>query len=106
MLHSGIALIRDGGAACPDCLRHLRRTGDWEKRLADWKKGDVEGAQGWDALLEKRVPKDILQATTQVQALFIDGKPMEPTSKQTKLYERYCERLKEVKEGRAPIGTK
>ena len=49
---------------------------------------------------------DILQATTQVQALFIDGKPLEPTSKQSKLYERYRERLKEVKEGRAPIGTK
>jgi imidazolonepropionase-like amidohydrolase len=49
---------------------------------------------------------DILQASTQVKALFIDGKPLEPTSKQTRLYERYRERLKEVKEGRAPLGTK
>ncbi|MCS6851475.1 MAG: amidohydrolase family protein, partial [Gemmataceae bacterium] len=49
---------------------------------------------------------DILQASTQVLALFIDGKPLEPTSKQTRLYERYRERLKEVKEGRAPLGTK
>lgn len=49
---------------------------------------------------------DILQATTQVHALFINGVPVEPTSKQTKLYERYRERLKEVKEGRAPLGTK
>ena len=34
--------------------------------------------------------------------LFIDGKPLEPTSKQTRLYERYRERLKEVqgREGR------
>ena len=49
---------------------------------------------------------DILQASTQVLALFIDGKPLEPTSKQTKLYEKYRERLKDVKEGRAPLGTK
>jgi len=49
---------------------------------------------------------DILQASTQVKALFIDGKPLEPTSKQTRLYERYRDRLKEVKEGRAPLGTK
>jgi imidazolonepropionase-like amidohydrolase len=49
---------------------------------------------------------DILQASTQVLALFIDGKPLEPTSKHTRLYERYRERLKEVKEGKAPLGTK
>jgi hypothetical protein len=49
---------------------------------------------------------DILQASTQVEAIFIDGKPLEPTSKQTRLYERYRERLREVKEGRAPLGTK
>jgi imidazolonepropionase-like amidohydrolase len=49
---------------------------------------------------------DILQASTQVQGVFIDGKPFEPASKQSRLYERYRERLKEVKEGRAPIGTR
>jgi imidazolonepropionase-like amidohydrolase len=49
---------------------------------------------------------DLLQASTQVKAVFIDGKPLEPTSKQTRLYERYRERLLEVKEGRAPLGTK
>jgi imidazolonepropionase-like amidohydrolase len=49
---------------------------------------------------------DILQSSTQVLALFIDGKPLEPTSKHTRLYERYRERLKEVKEGKAPLGTK
>jgi imidazolonepropionase-like amidohydrolase len=49
---------------------------------------------------------DLLQASTQVEAIFIDGKPLEPTSKQTRLYERYRERLREVKEGRAPLGTK
>jgi imidazolonepropionase-like amidohydrolase len=49
---------------------------------------------------------DLLQATTQVQAVFIDGRPLEPTSKQTRLYERYRERLREVREGRAPLGTK
>ena len=35
---------------------------------------------------------DLLQASTQVQAVFIDGKPLEPTSKQTRLYDRYKER--------------
>jgi imidazolonepropionase-like amidohydrolase len=49
---------------------------------------------------------DLLQASTQVLAVFIDGKPLEPTSKHTRLYERYRERLKEVKEGKAPLGTK
>jgi hypothetical protein len=49
---------------------------------------------------------DLLQASTQVKALFIDGRPLEPVSKHTRLYERYRERLREVKEGRAPLGTK
>jgi imidazolonepropionase-like amidohydrolase len=49
---------------------------------------------------------DLLQASTQVLALFIDGRPLEPTSKHTRLYERYKERLQEVKAGRAPLGTK
>jgi imidazolonepropionase-like amidohydrolase len=49
---------------------------------------------------------DMLQASTQVEAVFIDGRPLEPTSKHTKLYERYRERLLEVKEGKAPLGTK
>lgn len=49
---------------------------------------------------------DLLQASTHVLALFIDGRPLEPTSKQTRLYERYEQRLKEVREGKAPLGTK
>lgn len=49
---------------------------------------------------------DLLQASTQVLSLFIDGKPLAPTSKQTRLYERYLERLEEVKSGKAPLGTK
>jgi imidazolonepropionase-like amidohydrolase len=49
---------------------------------------------------------DLLQASTQVLGLFIDGKPLEPTNKQTRLYERYKERLQEVKDGQAPLGTK
>jgi imidazolonepropionase-like amidohydrolase len=48
---------------------------------------------------------DMLQASTQVLALFIDGKPLPPTSKHTRLYERYRERLGDVKAGRAPLGT-
>ncbi|MBY0525811.1 MAG: amidohydrolase family protein [Gemmataceae bacterium] len=49
---------------------------------------------------------DILQASTQVLSVFIDGRPLEPASKQSRLYDRCLERLKEVKEGRAPLGTK
>jgi imidazolonepropionase-like amidohydrolase len=49
---------------------------------------------------------DVLQASTQVRAVFIDGRPLEPTSKHTRLYDRYRERLREVREGRAPLGTK
>ncbi len=49
---------------------------------------------------------DLLQASSQVLALFIDGQPLPPTSKHTRLYERYRERLNEVKAGRAPLGTK
>src|SRR5439155_2141407 len=39
---------------------------------------------------------DVLQPTTQVKLLFIDGRPLEPASKHTRLYERYRERLREV----------
>jgi imidazolonepropionase-like amidohydrolase len=49
---------------------------------------------------------DLLQPSTQVLGLFVDGKPLEPTSKHTRLYEKYRERLKEVKDGKAPLGTK
>ncbi len=49
---------------------------------------------------------DLLQASAQAVALFIDGRPLPPSSKHTRLYERYQERLREVKEGRAPLGTK
>lgn len=49
---------------------------------------------------------DVLQASTQVMAVFIDGRPLPPTSKHTRLYERYRERLREVRAGRAPLGTK
>jgi imidazolonepropionase-like amidohydrolase len=49
---------------------------------------------------------DLLQPSAQVLGLFIDGKPLEPASKHTRLYEKYLERLKEVKEGRAPLGTR
>lgn len=49
---------------------------------------------------------DMLEPSTQVRGLFIAGNPVEPTSKQTKLYERYRERLQDVKAGRSPLGTK
>ena len=37
---------------------------------------------------------------------FIDGKPLLPISKQTRLYDRYLQRLEDVREGKAPLGTK
>jgi imidazolonepropionase-like amidohydrolase len=43
---------------------------------------------------------DILQPTTQVVGLFIAGKPVSAESKHTKLYERYLERLHEIKGAR------
>jgi imidazolonepropionase-like amidohydrolase len=49
---------------------------------------------------------DLLQASTQVLLTFIEGKPLPPTSKQTRLYERYRERLRDFKDGKVPLGTK
>ncbi|MBX9624358.1 MAG: amidohydrolase family protein, partial [Gemmataceae bacterium] len=45
---------------------------------------------------------DPLQATTQVLGLFVDGRPYEPTNKQTRLYDKYRKRLDEVKAGQTP----
>jgi imidazolonepropionase-like amidohydrolase len=65
--------------------------------------GSIEGGKRANLVI---ADGDILQASTRVKALFIDGRPLEPSSKHTKLYERYRERLREVKEGLAPLGTK
>lgn len=46
----------------------------------------------------------ILQPTTPVLMLFIDGKPVAPTSRHTELYEKYGRRLDDVKAGKAPLG--
>ena len=46
----------------------------------------------------------ILQPTTVVKGLFIDGKPIAPESRHTRLYAKYQERLAEVKAGTAPLG--
>jgi imidazolonepropionase-like amidohydrolase len=45
---------------------------------------------------------DVLQASTQVLSVFIEGRPYEPTSKQTRLYDKYQKRLTEVQSGDAP----
>jgi hypothetical protein len=48
---------------------------------------------------------DVLQASTQVLSVFIDGRPYEPTSKQTRLYDKYRKRLTEALPGAAaPAG--
>ena len=45
---------------------------------------------------------DILQASTQVLSVFIEGRPFEPVNKQTKLFDKYLKRLKEVKASETP----
>jgi imidazolonepropionase-like amidohydrolase len=40
---------------------------------------------------------DILQATTRVLGVFVDGRPYDPTNKQTRLYDKYRKRLSETK---------
>ncbi len=47
----------------------------------------------------------ILQATTVVELLIIDGRVMKPESRHTKLAEKYRERLKQVRAGLAPLGV-
>lgn len=47
---------------------------------------------------------DLLQVTTPVLALFIDGKPVSTANRQTDLRDKYQRRLDEVKAGRAPLG--
>lgn len=39
---------------------------------------------------------DILQPSTQVLSVFVNGRPHEPTSKQTRLYDKYRKRLDEI----------
>jgi imidazolonepropionase-like amidohydrolase len=46
----------------------------------------------------------ILQPTTAVLSLFIDGQPVRPESRHTQLYAKYRRRLNEVRAGRARMG--
>jgi len=46
----------------------------------------------------------LLQPTTEIKGLFLDGKPVEPASRHTALYEKYRRRLSEVKAGTALLG--
>jgi imidazolonepropionase-like amidohydrolase len=48
---------------------------------------------------------DILQASTQVLSVFIDGRPYEPTNKQTRLYDKYRKRLNEVQSSNSPTSN-
>jgi imidazolonepropionase-like amidohydrolase len=48
---------------------------------------------------------DILQPTTQVKAIFINGVPVDTANKQTRLYEKYRQRLKEVGTQKVSGGT-
>ncbi len=46
----------------------------------------------------------VLQPTTPVLMLFIDGQPVPPTSRHTEFYEKYGRRLEDAKAGRIPLG--
>jgi imidazolonepropionase-like amidohydrolase len=46
----------------------------------------------------------LLQPTTPVLALFVDGEPLRPESRHTQLYAKYRRRLDEVRAGRAKLG--
>jgi imidazolonepropionase-like amidohydrolase len=46
----------------------------------------------------------LLQPTTPVLALFIDGEPLRPESRHTRLYAKFRHRLDEVRAGRARLG--
>jgi imidazolonepropionase-like amidohydrolase len=46
----------------------------------------------------------ILQPTTEVKALFLNGEPLAPESRHTRLYERYRKRLESVRSGASPRG--
>jgi len=46
----------------------------------------------------------ILQPTTEIKALFLDGKPADMESRHTRLYEKYRRRLAEVQAGTAMLG--
>ena len=45
-----------------------------------------------------------LQPTSQIKGIFIAGEPHEPVSKQTRLYEKYQQRMSQVRAGSAPLG--
>jgi imidazolonepropionase-like amidohydrolase len=45
---------------------------------------------------------DVLQASTQVLSVFIEGRPYEPTNKQTRLFEKYQKRLNEMRSSESP----
>jgi imidazolonepropionase-like amidohydrolase len=47
---------------------------------------------------------DILQVSTRVLSVFIDGRPHEPTSKQTRLFDKYQKRLTEARPNATPGG--
>ncbi len=47
----------------------------------------------------------LLQPTTSVLALFIDGEPIRPESRHTQLYAKYRRRLEELRTGRARLGV-
>ena len=65
------------------------------------KLGSIEVGKRANLIIASGSP---LQATTEVKALFLGGKPESPASKHTRLYDKFRKRLQEVKSGGAPLG--
>ena len=79
----------EGGDAVP-----RRRSWAWRDKF-----GNVEAGQRANLVIANG---DVLQASTQVLGVFIEGRPYEPTNKQTRLYDKYLKRLTEIKAAESP----
>ncbi|HEV8201571.1 MAG TPA: transketolase [Candidatus Polarisedimenticolia bacterium] len=74
---------------------------EWEKRLAAWKKGDVDGAKEWDAILERQVPKDLLAQL--IGALPTPAKPDASRNLSGKILQRAAEVVPALAGGSADL---
>ncbi|HEY3789966.1 MAG TPA: amidohydrolase family protein, partial [Urbifossiella sp.] len=61
--------------------------------------GTIEGGKKANLVISNG---DLLQASTQVLSVFVEGRPYEPVNKQTRLFDKYLKRLNEVRSGQTP----
>ena len=64
--------------------------------------GSLEAGKRADVVL---TAGHILQPTTEVKALFLDGRPVSIETRHTRLYSRYRGRLADIRRGVAPLGV-